>query len=495
MILSKTDYLLFRECKKSTWLKIHKPDIYYQHELSAFAKLLIKTGNEVELVARKRFPSGILIEGRDSAAQALTQEHIQKKQQVLFQAVFEKDGFFAAVDILQFNPETNKYSIYEVKSTNDIDEKTHYYDLAFQVNLLRKFGLIIEKMHLVHLDKEYVFRDELNFVGLFQIDDISDKINSLCEEVLFEMNSALTYLSQDSLPKGHCLCVYKGRSNHCTCFSVLNPDVPEYSVHDIVRIGLSKKKLEDMVDGKIFHIDKIPPHITLSNIQQNQINTYKLDSIVIDKERMVKELKDLEFPLYFIDYETLPCAIPRFDGFSPYHHIPFQYSLYVLTTPEAKPVLLEFLYTDGNDPTTHFVKSLEKHIGSSGSITVWHKSFECGRNSEMAIRNPELKEYIDSLNARVFDLEDIFKKQYYVHKDFKGSTSIKKVLPVLVPGLSYKDLDIQDGGSAAEIWNKLCVEKLSKNEKEKIVTSLKKYCGLDAYAVYSIWRELYKIIG
>jgi hypothetical protein len=28
---------------------------------------------------------------------------------------------------------------------------------------------------------------------------------------------------------------------------------------------------------------------------------------------------------------------------------------------------------------------------------------------------------------------DVFSKQFYVHKDFKGGTSIKDVLPVLVP--------------------------------------------------------------
>ena len=34
---------------------------------------------------------------------------------------------------------------------------------------------------------------------------------------------------------------------------------------------------------------------------------------------------------------------------------------------------------------------------------------------------------------------------------FNGSASIKQVLPVLCPELSYKELDIQEGGSATPL--------------------------------------------
>jgi hypothetical protein len=494
MILSKTDYLVYRECKKNAWMKIHKPDIYKSQPISKFEEMIMKTGGEVELFARKLFPTGILIEGGGSEAQALTHEYLQNKQPILFQAVFEKGGFLAAVDILEYDSEADCYSIYEVKSTNDIDEKTHYHDLAFQVNLLRNCGLKIEKTFLIHLNKEYVRVGDLNLPSLFQVVDVRDKIESLCEEVMTDMEQALTYLSQESLPAGHCACVYKGRSKHCTCFSMLNPDIPEYGVHDIARIGSSWKKLTEMIDGNFFHINTVPAHIKLSVIQQNQVDSYKLNKVIHDKEAISRELKSLKFPLYFIDYETLPCAIPRFNGFSPYNQIPFQYSLYILESPEAEPKLLEFLYVDSDDPSSHFVDSLKEHIGDEGNVIVWRMSFECGRNNEIATRIPEMKDFIDSLNGRVYDLEEIFLKQYYVDKGFRGSTSIKKVLPVLVPSLTYKELAIQDGGSAAETWSRLHSESLDGSEREKIVQDLKKYCGLDAYAMYAIWKELHGLV-
>ena len=88
IILSKTNYILYRDCPKNAWLKIHKPLIYFKSELSEFEKSIIETGNEVELEARKPFPTGILIEGRDEASQAQTTEYLNKGEKTLFQAVF-----------------------------------------------------------------------------------------------------------------------------------------------------------------------------------------------------------------------------------------------------------------------------------------------------------------------------------------------------------------------------------------------------------------------
>lgn len=495
IVLSKTDYLEYRDCKKNAWVKIHKPDIYSQFPLSEFDKLLMVSGGEVEKVARKLFPSGIPIKGRDGAAQALTLEYIQKKQSVLFQPIFKKDGFIAAVDVLEYNADANCFSLYEIKSTSSVKKDIHYHDAAFQVNLLRKFGIFVEKIYIIHLNKEYILSNSLNINMLFTIADVTEIVESLCEEVSLEMGFALKYLSQDELPNGYCQCIYKGRSAHCRTFTYLNPDVPKYGVHDISNIGSSPKKLTELIDSSIFRIEDIPAHIEFNKNPSNQIEVYKSGGKIIDKEAIAKEINNLQFPLYFIDYETYAPPIPRYNGFSPYLSIPFQYALYVLDSPEVEPRLLEFIHVASDDPSSYFVESLREHIGEDGNIIVWYKPFEAPRNNELAIRIPEMKVYLESFNNRIYDLRDIFKNQHYVDKGFLGKTSIKNVLPIMVPTLSYKELDIQGGASASENWNRLFTDNLSENEKEKIIQSLKIYCGLDAYAMYAIWRQLYKIIS
>ena len=507
--LSKTDYILFRECPKNVWYKIHKPDIYYKEELSDFEKHIIETGNEVELVARQIFSDGILIEGRDKAAQELTQELIAQNKSTLFQPVFLKDNFLAAVDVLKFNKETEgpeysrvagSYDIYEIKASNEIDKKRHFYDLAFQVNLLRKCGVKTGVINLMHLDSDYVRSGELDIFKLFKSDDVTKEINELCEEVAIEMEQALEYLSQKNEPKGSCCCVYKGRSNHCSTFNHSNPHIPEYSVHDITRIGLSKKKLAALVDIGNFHMHQVPEDMELSDAQRNQISAHISDAVFINKGKIAEELERLAYPIYFIDYETFPSAIPMFDGFSPYQQIPFQYSLFVLESPRklrGKPAELkhfEFLHSENSDPSRSFAESLQKNVGDAGSVIVWSKKFECSINKQIAERLPEFKDLIESINNRTYDLMDIFTKQHYVHKNFRGSTSIKKVLPVLAPELSYKELAIQEGGTAASSWIKLIGKDFSLEEKVKLKKDMLEYCKLDAFAMVRILEELEKVI-
>lgn len=522
VILSKTDYILYRECPKNTWFKIHRPDIYFQSELTDFEKHIIETGNEVELVARKIFDNGILIEGRGEEAQKLTQELIAQKKPTLFQPVFVKDNFMAAADVLKYDKETDSYRIIEIKASNEADKKRHYYDLAFQVNLLRKCaapngdeprpggrGLKVSSISLMHLDADYVRSGELDIFKLFKSDDITHEINELCEEVALEMNQALEYLSQKTEPKDPCCCIYKGRSNHCTTFNHSNPHIPKYSIHDISRIGASKKKLAELVDLNIFHIHEVPEDMELSVTQRNQVNTHILNEIIMNKGKIAEELEKLAYPIYFIDYETFPSAIPRFDGFSPYQQIPFQYSLYVLESPfrqaqgrkggELKQ--FEFLHDKNSDPSRAFAESMQKHIGNTGSVIVWSKKFECSRNKELAQRLPEFSEFMESINNRTYDLMDIFTKQHFVHKDFHGSTSIKKVLPVLAPELSYKNLVIQEGGTASSSWLKLIGDPstgseqgLSSAEKAKLKKDMLEYCKLDAFAMVRIFEELEKVI-
>jgi len=203
------------------------------------------------------------------------------------------------------------------------------------------------------------------------------------------------------------------------------------------------------------------------------------------------ELENLVYPLYFLDYETFPAAIPRFDGFSPYQQIPFQYSLHIVESAESEPKHLEFLHTGTGDPGPTFAESLKKDIGPIGTVVVWNKKFECKINEELARRIPSMKKFIENVNNRVYDLMDVFSKQYYVHHNFQGSTSIKYILPVLAPELSYKQLEIQEGGTATQRWNELTTGNLSDSEKETIAKNLREYCKLDTFAMFKIWERLF----
>jgi hypothetical protein len=241
--ISKTDYMLWRECPKNAWLKIHKPDVYYASEVAEFEESIIDNGIEVEEVARGLFPDGLLIVGRSEEARQTTRRLLAAEAPTLFQPIVEQCGFVAAVDVLEFNSETRGYTIREIKSSTKQKEE-HLYDVAFQTLLLRRSGMKIDRVYVVHLNPHYIRFGDLDLPNLFAGVDMTAMVDEIAGTITREIEEARAYLSHDVEQVGPCTCIYKGRSRHCRTFRYSNPHVPEYGVHDISRIGSSPKKAQ-----------------------------------------------------------------------------------------------------------------------------------------------------------------------------------------------------------------------------------------------------------
>jgi len=495
LLISKTTFLEFLLCPKNIWLKLHKPELMEQFTLSAFEQQLAEQGNEVEAVAHGLFPGGVEVTGRGEAGVEETKQLMASSVPYIFQATFIVDGFIAKVDVLR-RGEGGAWDILEIKGTNSLKEegadRSHLDDLTFQTSVLRRAGVSVGACILVHLNKEYVRSGELEIEKLFVFEDITEKVEDHLQEVELQMEAAKEHLTKDTEPMQGCDCIYKGRSAHCSTFAYSNPEVPEYSIHDLARIGSSKKKLQSMVERKLFGIDEVPADISLSEIQENQAQVYRTNSPIIETEKIREHIAPLQLPLYFLDYETFAPAIPMFNGYSPYARIPFQFSLHILRDPQGELEHVEYLHEEHTDPSPIVAQLLAKHIESGGTVISWNKSFEQGVNKELVARLPEHASTLLRINEHMYDLREIFQKQYYVHPLFKGKTSVKKVLPALVEGIRHADLNITEGGQASEAWMQLLTG--TPEEKAKIAEDLRTYCALDTYAMFQIWEHLYQMV-
>jgi hypothetical protein len=117
-------------------------------------------------------------------------------------------------------------------------------------------------------------------------------------------------------------------------------------------------------------------------------------------------------------------------------------------------------------------------------------SFEKSCNDTLATFAPEAKDFLAGLNERIVDLMTPFSGGAYVDYRFKGSASIKNVLPVMVPELSYKELGIQDGQTAQRTWMETVLDGKRNSEKVQILEDLIEYCKLDTLAMVKICRVL-----
>ena len=181
-------------------------------------------------------------------------------------------------------------------------------------------------------------------------------------------------------------------------------------------------------------------------------------------------------------------AVAEFNESRPYQQIPTQYSLHIQKSKDSELEHTSFLGDGITDPREALIKELLASVGNEGSIIVWNQTFEISRLKELARDFPQYEKQICDVIERVVDLMIPFRTKQYYLPDFNESYSIKKVLPVLVPELSYSDLAIQEGGSASLIYSEL------KNQSMEIQIEQRKnlleYCKLDTLAMVKILRKI-----
>jgi len=489
MNITKSDFLRHLQCYKYLWLYKNRKDLIPK-DIESEMERKFDDGYEVEEYAYLLFPNGVDAKDGDfKKAIVKTSKLVSAKKPAIFQPTFSVNNLFCRSDIIVFNSKTDHWDLYEVKSATEVKD-IYIYDLAFQNVCIKDSGLKVGKTYVIHVNNSYIRHGEIEPKKLLTVEDVSEEVEKIANETRDQIETAWKVLTQTAEPTARIL---KQCHDEYTCAFVdyCWRGLPEHSIYDI---SFSKDKLNKLLDMGVLRLEDVPAEMITAAKAQKHHEAVKTNKVFIDKKGIEEELSELEYPLYFLDYETFSPAIPLFDGYRPYQRIVFQYSLHVQEKPDAEVKHYEFLWDKFSDPTKVLADSLLKIIGPKGCVIAWNMGFEAGCNKEMGKRYPESANFFIDVNGRMVDLMNSFKKGYYVDRHFKNSASLKAVLPVLVPKLSYDELSIHEGMTASNFW-RLMIDPATKKEKaKKIYDNLLKYCELDTLAMVEILRVLKSVI-
>ena len=212
----------------------------------------------------------------------------------------------------------------------------------------------------------------------------------------------------------------------------------------------------------------------------------------IDIEEIRNFTNRLSYPLYFLDFETIGPAVPKYNGSRPYQQLVFQYSLHIQETSISELEHKEYLADPSQDPRIGFIEQLIHDCGTSGDILVYNIGFERGKLNDLIEVFPEYSYELLGIVNRLKDLMISFQQKWYYTPEMRGSYSIKYVLPALVPELSYNDLEIKEGGTASNTFLSM-VNGSFEGDVEDTRNQLLEYCELDTYAMVKILEKLLQI--
>lgn len=488
MQLSKSDYMLFLKHPAWLWLKRH--DRTKLPPIDNNTQAVFDAGNMFEGYAEKLFKGGLRLGFKNYdeylALPQTTAKAIADGNKTLFQARFESDGLTCICDVVEM-VDDKTIDLTEIKSSTKIKPE-HETDLAFQMVVLERFGYAIRNISVLHVNNEYIRDGEIDPSKLTVKNDVTEAVKSKREATIAKINEAITMLENGERPDFAPTLADKTAFKDWLSICKGLYDLEEDSIYNLCGLGIDT--LRKLGELGVERIQDIPEDFKLKPKQVWQVEAVKANTPIIHKEEIKKFLDSFVFPLYFFDYETLASLVPYFDGMKPYQQMPFQYSLHVLRTPDGELEHYEYLHTENSNPAEELTKTLQSQIGNSGSIITWNMSFEKKCNDLLGSFLPEHKKFYEDLNSRIVDLMIPFSKGMYVDKVFFGSASIKNILPVLVPELSYSDLGIQEGSSAQRLWMEAVLDGKHTDEKQQIFNDLLEYCKLDTLAMVEIYRKL-----
>lgn len=491
-VITKTLFVQ-ADCPKKLWLSRNKPDILEDTDNGH-----TQEGKEVGSLARLYFGPDFQLVSAKSRAQmaALTKALLQDpSNRIICEAAFEYQDLYAAADIVLRNDD-GTLDVYEVKSSTHIKD-IQLDDIGFQYHTITCAGYKVNKVHILHLNGDYVRGDELDIQSLFVSEECTDAILRLQMGITDRIERCRSILAQSEEPMCE-LSLLCEKPYVCPCKQYCYDlhEVPHPSVFDLAGVAAKKKYAlwnigcrtpEQMMENKT----------SFTELQMRQIRAMMAtgdEADHIEPDKLQEFLSGITYPLYLLDFETFQCAIPRFKGTRPYEQIPFQYSIHWIEEEGGPIHHAEFLATEGTDPRRPLAESLCRDIPETGTTMAYNMKFEKSVLNTLSEQFPDLARMLKSMVVRMQDLMLPFQKKWYFTAAMHGSFSIKAVLPALCgndPELDYHRLPVVHNGQEAMATYATLHLLENKDEVARIRDGLLLYCGLDTLAMVKVLEKIY----
>lgn len=438
-------------------------------------------GNQLGAAAREQLGAGPLLP-RTPQSVALETTHrmiAHPASALLFEASFRWGSFVARADAIRRAGEG--WDVIEVKSGKEpkpgkpVDAE-YIDDLAYTVMVARGAGLDVARSVLLLLSREY----RLGGPGQLLAElDVTDAVSSRAAEFadMAPQIEAAVRAAMRPDPALQLGC----RSCDFFASTCLGAGIEETI---FMLPALSQKRLDQI--KPIIDLRQVPDSVDLTDNQRRVFDVMRSG-----KPQLLDGLDDLDrvtWPAYYLDFETVSPVLPWFAGDAPGEQHTFQYSIHVCEAVGEVSSHHEYLAGSTGDWRRALVEQMLADLGERGSVIVF-TNFEEKRLEEMAALFPDLALRLAAVIARLFDLNDVIKRGY-CHPQFKGSTSIKKVLPVMVPELAYAGMAIAEGQSASGVFGLMRVGEYAPDTFDDRRRDLLAYCKLDTLAMVRVHAAL-----
>lgn len=475
--LSKSKLLAYLQCPRKVWLQTYSPEL---EEPSPEAANAMATGRVVGGLARRVYGRGgghhVTSErGLRGAIETTRRLLTEGGREPIFEASFDYEGIVVQIDILDRGGEAPR--IVEVKSSTHVKEH-HLDDCAIQAWILRALDIPVGVVAVANIDTAFVYGGDQRYEGLFKETDVTEQIGPRLPSLpalATDARATLEALDEPTTPIGP-----QCHSPHpCPFFGHCAPPQGKYPV---LGLGGSKDKQLALLNAGYRDLRDVPESELANDVQRRIWHQTRLETPRVDHELRALA-RELDFPRYYLDFETIGFAVPIWPDTRPYEALPFQWSCHIDPGGGEKALLHEeFLDLSGEPPMRAAAEALITELGTVGPILVY-TPYERRMLDELAARYADLAPQLKKLRERLVDFHPWLKQHYY-HPAMLGSWSLKAVLPTVAPDLRYDALgEVHDGNTAQAAYLEAIEPQTSEARRVELGRELLAYCRQDTLAL------------
>jgi hypothetical protein len=186
--LSKSKLVAALQCERRLWLAVNHPEV---ETVDAQREAVFATGHHVGEVARQlattEYGTGELIDVKDplgwaGGLQRCRDVLAQPGLKVLFEAPFSTEGLVVIGDIVVRHASGELWLI-EVKSSTGVEGRPYIDDAAFQTWAMTQCGHVPDRVLIRLLDKNFIYRGEGDYRGLFRDEDVTNAVRERLDSV------------------------------------------------------------------------------------------------------------------------------------------------------------------------------------------------------------------------------------------------------------------------------------------------------------------------
>ncbi len=439
-------------------------------------------GHDIGQRAQTLFPGGALVDQESFPEALLVTEHLVATADVpaIFEGAFLFDRCAVRADILHRTG--HGWHLIEVKSALE-DSDRYIDDMAYTAMVLMANGINISSVSLLLISRD--FRRGMDNSRLFREIPHTASVLARAGDLAGCRPAVDAVLTRAEKPEPALMLTCRKCLAYHDCIKHVVPN----PITDLPRISASK--FSRLHTSGFMRIEDIPGTFPLTRPQTIARQTVLSGEPYIGPN-LKSELDAIVWPVHYLDFEAINTAIPLYQDLQPHEVVPTQFSIHICSQPGHITGHLEYLADPARDCRKELAVQLIQDLGTSGDIFMY-SNYEKRIITQLADQFPDLSRDLMDLTRRLVDLKRILEKNYY-HPGFHGRASLKKVLPVMVPEMSYDDFEIPDGDSALSVFAMLAQGHFDSRKITHIQDCLLRYCEQDTLAMVKIHQRLAELV-